>query len=277
MKEKESAKQTLEILEKGYYTVNSNEIDISAEIKHSIDQAVLYTSDVFKYKENDIDNEIANRNYDTEITVENCTAMQAAQLFTDNMRIGCLNFASANNPGGGFLSGARAQEESLARASSLYPSQMKYFEEMYAYNRSRRTYLYSDTMIYSPNVVFFKNDKEELLTQPYVMDILTSPAVNIGAMVNNNRPDELKQAKDVMLARADKILSVFTLNKIENLILGAWGCGVFRNNPEDVASYFAHYLTGNGKYAKCFRKVVFAVFDRSKTLQNINAFKKVFN
>jgi uncharacterized protein (TIGR02452 family) len=189
-------------------------------------------------------------------------------------KIACLNFASAKNPGGGFQSGAQAQEESLTRASSLYPTLTKYFSEMYEYNRSRKTLLYSDYMIYSPNVVFFKNDADELLKNPYIMDILTSPAVNIGAMKQNS--DEVFLAEKTMLSRIDKILSVFLMQKVENIILGAWGCGVFQNNPQDVARYFAHFLKGGGKYEKCFQTIVFAVFDKSINLQNITPFNDVF-
>jgi uncharacterized protein (TIGR02452 family) len=224
-----------------------------------------------------VETEIAASSFQTVIQIKNCTAMQAGEeLIKTGERTACLNFASAKNPGGGFLSGAQAQEESLARASSLYPALMKYFTEMYEYNRSRNTYLYSDYMIYSPDVVFFKNDEDKLLASPYLMDILTSPAVNISAM-KQNKPEELPRAKETMLRRIDKILSVFVSQKANNLILGAYGCGVFQNNPEDVAQYFAGYLTGNGKYAKCFNKIVFAVFDRSKTQENIRAFERIFN
>jgi uncharacterized protein (TIGR02452 family) len=181
---------------------------------------------------------------------------------TTNGKTGCLNFASAKNPGGGFLSGAQAQEESLARNSASYPTLTKFQQEMYDYNRLRTTYLYSDYMIYSPDVVFFKNDADELLSQPFLMDILTSPAVNVGAIMQN-KPEEMALVEPTMLSRIDKILSVFVLQKVEKLILGAWGCGVFRNKPE-------------GKYGKCFREIVFAVFDKSRNRENIRAFGDVF-
>ena len=106
------------------------------------------------------------------------------------------------------------------------------------------------------------------------MDILTSPAVNIGAMKQNS--EELLLAEETMLGRIDKILSVFVIQKAENLILGAWGCGVFHNNPKDVARYFAHFLKLGGKYEKSFQTVVFAVFDNSIDSQNITAFNKAF-
>jgi uncharacterized protein (TIGR02452 family) len=99
--------------------------------------------------------------------------------------------------------------------------------------------------------------------------------VNIGAIRQHNAA-ELDYAEQTMLTRMDKILALFAKRDVENLVLGAWGCGVFQNSPHDIARYFAGFLAGNGKYAGCFRKVVFAVFDRSKNQENINAFRKVF-
>ncbi|MDR3247131.1 MAG: TIGR02452 family protein [Prevotellaceae bacterium] len=272
----QEAQQTLQIIKSGVYTAGNERVNIAESIKYSVKATVLYTPESFVNINSEATGEISARNIQTTISVKNCTSMEAAtELLKTKERIGCLNFASAKNPGGGFLSGAQAQEESLARASSLYPTLTK-FQEMYDYNRSRQTYLYSDYMIYSQDVVFFRNDAGKLLPQPYKMDILTSPAVNIGAMKQNN-PKELSSAKDVMLKRIDKILSVFVLHKAANLVLGAYGCGVFQNDPKDVAQYFAEYLTKDGKYAHCFNNIVFAVFDRSRNQENIRAFEQVFN
>ena len=68
----------------------------------------------------------------------------------------------------------------------------------------------------------------------------------------------------------------FALHNVENLVLGAWGCGVFQNSPHDIARYFATFLTENGKYAGRFRKIAFAVYDRSSNQENFNAFREVF-
>ncbi|RYZ13627.1 MAG: TIGR02452 family protein, partial [Sphingobacteriales bacterium] len=60
-------------------------------------------------------------------------------------------------------------------------------------------------------------------------------------------------------------------------LLGAWGCGVFQNNPADIARYFAHFLLNDGKYSKAFKSVLFAVFDRSRDGSNINVFREYFS
>lgn len=273
-----NAQETLDIIEKGYYSVAGKEIELKDRIDKSVETTVLYTPDYFRNIASDVEKLLKERRYQTVIKVQNCTSMEAAlELVGTDGKVACLNFASAKNPGGGFLGGSQAQEESLTRASTLYPTLMKYLTEMYEYNRSQHTYLYSDYMVYSPDVVFFKDDNDILLEQPYEMDILTSPAVNIGAMMQHKRQDELELSEEVMMERIDKMLSVFLLRGVDRLILGAWGCGVFRNDPKDVARYFAHFLTKNGKYASAFKNIVFAVFDRSKTQENIRAFEIIEN
>ena len=267
----QNAEQTLRIIEEGSFSVDGRTIDISDVVQQSVDYSELYSPETLaEYTLRSFD-----KKFQTSIVVNNQTSMEAASdCAKETEKTGCLNFASAKNPGGGFLGGALAQEECLASASSLYPSLIKFQQEMYDYNRNRRTYLYSDYMIYSPNVCFFKNDNGELLEAPYRMDILTSPAVNVSAMYQNDM-SELPLVDETMMNRTDKLLSLFTSKGAEVLVLGAWGCGVFRNSPEKIAAHFAHFLTKGGKYDGVFKKVVFAVLDRSKNQENINAFKKV--
>ena len=269
----ENARQTLDIVERGVYVANGCEVNIADAVSRSVNDTILYTPTVLTGLVEQVEKQI-DINRKTVITVVNQTTMEALRKTTTDGHTGCLNFASARHPGGGFLSGAMAQEEALAAASSLYRSQVKCME-MYEYNRSRKTNLYSDYMIYSPGVVFFKDDDGRLLDKPYQADVLTSPAVNVGAIKQTN-PAELALVEQTMLMRIDKMLAVFVMHSAENLVLGAWGCGVFQNSPHDVARYFADFLTGNGKYAGCFRKIVFAVFDRNRDGENISAFGEVW-
>lgn len=145
----------------------------------------------------------------------------------------CLNFASAKNPGGGFLGGSQAPEASLARSSGLYAciSPMEGYD---AANRSCGTPLYTDHMTYSPGVPVFRDDAGRLLDEPYLVSFITAPAVNAGA-VSKNRPAEVPQILPVMRRRAEYTLKVALDNGEKHLVLGAWGCGVFRNDPAGVA------------------------------------------
>lgn len=170
-----------------------------------------------------------------------------------------LNFASAKNPGGGFLSGSQAQEESLARSSSLYPCLMARFE-MYAFNRGRSSCLYSDWMIRSPAVPVFRDDGGRLLDRPYHATFLTAPAVNAGA-VRRNEPHRAASIDAANCGRARKLLWVANRHGHRVLILGAWGCGVFGNDPAAIAAMFDDLL--RGEFAGCFERVIMAIFDRT--------------
>ena len=270
-----NARHTLDIVENGIYKVNGHEVNIAEAVSRSINDTVLYSPEVLNEIIREVEKKIAVNCGSTVITLANQTTLDALRKMSTEGSVGCLNFASAKNPGGGFLRGALAQEETLAAASSLYPSQVKYME-MYEYNRSHKTNLYSDYMIYSPDVVFIKDDDGCLLEKPYMADVLTCPAVNKSA-IKQKSPAELAYVEQTMIKRMDMMLAVFAMHNVENLVLGAWGCGVFQNSPHDIARYFAGFLTENGKYAGCFRKVLFAVFDRSERQENVNAFQKVFN
>lgn len=270
-----TAEETLKILEQGWYNSKNKEVYIKEDIDNSVTHAKLFKPDSFEKIGDSANSKLNTLNFKTTIEVQNCTVLEAlAQLINTSTKLGCLNFASAKNPGGGFLGGAQAQEESLARASALYPTQLKHFE-MYEYNRSQSSCLYSDYMIYSPDVLVFRDDNDMLLDNPYKISFVTSPAVNVGA-IKQNTISELGLVEQTMLQRMDKVLAIFVDNGIENLVLGAWGCGVFQNEPTDIARYFAHFLLNNGKYSKAFKNILFAVLDSSKEQKNIAAFGGVF-
>jgi uncharacterized protein (TIGR02452 family) len=269
------AKETLEIIDNGYYEINDTRINTKESILDSVKESRLYTPGQFDEVLGNVNEKVKTLSNATEIEVLNITVLKAASdMHERGLEIGCLNFASAKNPGGGFLGGAIAQEESLALSSALYATQMANFG-MYEHNRAQKTLLYSDYMIYSPRVPFFRNDDGELLEQPYTMNVITSPAVNVGA-IKVNRPYELESVRKTMLVRLDKVLALFVQHNVQHLLLGAWGCGVFQNRAEDVAGYFKHYLGVGGKYEKAFKTIVFAVLDRNEDGKNITAFKEAF-
>ncbi|HZM76699.1 MAG TPA: TIGR02452 family protein [Candidatus Limnocylindrales bacterium] len=165
-----------------------------------------------------------------------------------------LVFASARNPGGGFLGGAEAQEESIARSSALYACQLTQ-PAFYEAHRASRDLRYSHRAIYSPAVPVFRNDKGTLLESPYTTAMLTCAAPNLGAIRN---PDVRVTVPEVLRARASRVLEVAAFHGHRTLVLGAWGCGVFRNDAAVVAEAFAHAL----KTVPHFDFVVFAVRDR---------------
>ncbi|MDY6897282.1 MAG: TIGR02452 family protein, partial [Cyanobacteriota bacterium] len=210
--------------------------------------------------------------------INNETTLNAANRLVNQggfEKVLCLNFASAKNPGGGFLNGSQAQEESLARATGLYPC-IYQMTEMYEKNRHYGSCLYLDDMIYSPQVPVIRDDDDKLLDKPFFISILTVPAVNAGAVRKNGKKQEINKIESTMLQRTENLLSVAAIHNYKTLVLGAWGCGVFKNNPEDVARYFYYHLTENSKLTGLFEKIVFAVLDNTKDENIINAFKTRF-
>jgi uncharacterized protein (TIGR02452 family) len=269
-----SAEETLEIVEKGFYPTGEGLVNITEDVNNSIHHSILISPSDFVNISTQVSKRLTDLNHATNITLKSCTVLEATQQWSEQgLKAACLNFASAKNPGGGFLNGAQAQEESLARASCLYSTQIKN-KEMYEFNKSHSTYLYSDYMIYSPDVVFFKNDEDQLLDKAYKVSVLTSPAVNVGA-IKNNRVSELEKVEETMRSRIDKVLSVFVHYGYENIILGAWGCGVFQNDPEKIAGWFNEVLQPGTKYGAAFKQILFAVYDRSKEQKVMNPFKKI--
>jgi uncharacterized protein (TIGR02452 family) len=130
-------------------------------------------------------------------------------------------------------------------------------------------------MIYSPDVPVFRDADDRLLEQPYPVSFLTAPAVNAGA-VRANEPGNVARIAAVMRARIEKVLALAVVHGHEVLVLGAWGCGVFANDPDQVADWFAEHLTGDGVFRTAFQRVVFAVFDRTPGRSAIWPFERRF-
>lgn len=205
----------------------------------------------------------------------NETTLEATRrLWQEGERVLALNFASAKNPGGGFLSGSQAQEESLARASGIYIC-LTGWEQMYVANRQCGTCLYTDHMIYSPDVPVFRDSEDRLLESPYRISFVTAPAVNAGA-VRRNEPENVGLIESAMKSRIEMVLSVAMLARYDTLVLGAWGCGVFGNAPDNVARWFAGHLI-DGVFSSVFKRVVFAVLDHSADRSTIHPFFSAFS
>ena len=174
-----------------------------------------------------------------------------------------MNFASAKNPGGGFLGGSQAQEESLARSSSLYPSLLRQ-PDYYRINKQSPDTFYANNLIYSRDVVFFKDDDGVPLSAFVKADVITMPAVNKSALKQTDTATNNK-ISEVMIKRIRYVLAVSEQHKIHTLILGAWGCGVFRNDPEEVAGCFRKVLEESPKFD--IPEIIFAVIGNESTLR----------
>lgn len=191
----------------------------------------------------------------TTFEVSDETTLAAARRLAGNGRVLALNFASARRPGGGFLGGALAQEESLCRSSGLFSCIDGH--EMYRHHAEMSGGFYTNYALYSPDVPVFKDDEGNRLASFYACSFITAAAVNAGAISDEER----ERVPGEMSKRIEKILAIAAHHGHESLVLGAWGCGVFKNDPETIADGFRSALVT--RLAGVFRHVVFEIYDRS--------------
>ena len=199
-----------------------------------------------------------------------------------------LNFASATNPGGGVLRGSSAQEECLCRASNLYSYLITKKADLLFYqpNRAAKAPLHDDKIIYTPNVTVFKTDDKTFTLLPkdmwYQVDVITCAAPNLREQPSNqfNQGDGDVRATvtdeelyKIHYSRANAIVRAAIDNKTDYLVLGAFGCGAFKNNPKVVAKAYYDLLK---KYYIFFKGIEFAVYCNSYEDENFKAFKEQF-
>ena len=261
------ARETVQICRDGSYAAPSGRtVHFAAEIERARSGTVMYSL------ENPPPYPAQRRFGRTRIEVRNETTFAALQRLADGPgHVACLNFASAKHPGGGFLSGAQAQEEALARSSALYACLMR-APDYYERNRGNRSAIYLDLVIFSPLVPFFRDDSGALLETPILASVITAPAPNAGA-VADNEPGNMVLLEPALRRRAELVFQTAQGHGVEKLVLGAWGCGVFRNDPRMVARVFSELLS-LPPFDSAFAEVVFAVPSRDQA--TYNAFEEVF-
>ncbi|MFF4137416.1 TIGR02452 family protein [Streptomyces mirabilis] len=184
--------------------------------------------------------------------------------------VAVLDFASARNPGGGFLNGAQAQEEALCRASALYSCLLR-AREFYDHHRAHRDPFYTDRVIHSPAVPVFRDDRGGLLDEPYAVGFLTAAAPNAGVVLRT-APERAPELGPALAVRAERVLETAAAHGYRRLVLGAWG---FRNDPAQVAGAF-HDLLVEGRFEGAFDHVVFGVLDRTRDQATRGSFEQAF-
>ncbi len=271
-----TAAETVAIAQGGRYRAPSGkDVDMRDGVQLAIHQTRLISPGECRSLRSRASHLLSERSYATTFEVRNESTFGAGRRLVERFgpqSVAALNFASAKNPGGGFLNGSQAQEESLARASALYAcliTQVGYYDA----NRSTSSLLYTDHMIYSPEVPVFRDDEDELLEEPWAVSIITSPAPNAGA-IRKNEPDAVADIESTFRQRIEHVLAASVVHEQTALVLGAWGCGVFGNDPEMVARLFGEFLLNDGPYAKAFEHVAFAVLDRQG--DTLKAFEQAF-
>lgn len=265
------ATDTLKCLKQGFYTSsNGNQVAIQEAQTFAVQNTITYTPEMGDALILNRVPEILRTPMTIEVTGETTLNAVRRLIGEGHSKVLCLNFASARNAGGGFLGGSQAQEESIARATGLYPCLLQ-APDYYSVNRRMKSCFYTDYMIYSPNVPILKDEEGNYLEELVITSVITAPAINTG-VVKKREARKMPKVEIVMKRRIEKVLTIAQHHGHHTLVLGAWGCGVFQNNPDDIARYFREVL--DEKFKQQFLKIVFAIYAKNERF--IRPFRKEF-
>lgn len=224
-----------------------------------------------------------------EVTVTSERTLEAAKRLSEKhrgKRVAVLNFASATNPGGGVVKGSSAQEESLCRCSTLYPCLItrELYDKYYSMHINQGDVRYTDACIYTPDIISMKSDAAFPRSVPesewFSVDVITCAAPNLRAdpynYMNPGQGDAVKltlhELPDIHKKRGAHILDIAAANGADIIVLGAFGCGAFQNDPNVVASAYKEILPA---YKNAFDEIVFAVYCTPRDTVNYDTFKRI--
>lgn len=203
---------------------------------------------------------------ETCVGVTNETTLGAARRLVERgLRPLALNFANGVSPGGGFLRGALAQEEALCRSSALFATLEG--DPMYETHQREAPHEASAWAILSPEVPIFRLDDGTALPEPWRLSFLTC-AAPLATVVGQPR------SGDLLAARIRRTLAIARAFGYESLVLGAWGCGAFGNDPVRTARDYRAAL--EGEFVGAFSEVVFAIADWSPERRFLAPFRDEF-
>ena len=202
----------------------------------------------------------------TIVQVANETTLAAGRRLVDGgKRPLALNFANGIQPGGGFLHGARAQEEVLCRSSALFST--LYGDPMYPHHHARTRPDSTDWCILSPDVPVFRTDDGTDLDEPWLLSFISSASPAVGRVSQT-------EARVLLKSRINRVLAVARAYGFTELVLGAWGCGAFHNDPATTAEDFREAI--EGPFSGAFKEIVFAITDWSPERKFLGPFRTVF-
>ncbi|MCR5822908.1 MAG: TIGR02452 family protein [Lachnospiraceae bacterium] len=230
----------------------------------------------------------AAKTKNTRITVTGDRSYQAAmRLHKDNpgAKIAVMNFANAFHAGGGVAKGSSAQEESLCRTSTLYPLLYRRTlrDSFYKHHNDLHTPRATDSLIYTEGVIVCKTDEDLPKRMPkedwVKVDVITIAAPDLrdksnqhASLVNGGTYMSNAELFGYHVKRAIHMLTCAAAKGADILVLGAFGCGAFRNDPEVVARAYKAALQ---EFPKVFERIEFAVYCPPGGNTNYEVFKRV--
>lgn len=277
-----TSEERIEVFQDTLNWINSDpDLSIAvARAKHCTE--VYYEDDYPKYDTRD--------KKKTRITVSGYRSYEAAMNLRKeypNAKIAVMNFANAFHAGGGVAKGSSAQEECLCRTSTLYPLLYRKTlrDSYYKHHRDLNTSRASDALIYTEGVIICKTDEDlpkRMEKQDWVtVDVITIAAPDLreksnpfAALVGDGTYMTDAELFGYHVKRAIHMLTVAASKNADVLVLGAFGCGAFRNNPEVVARAYKVALQ---EFPKVFERIEFAVYCPPGGSANYDVFNGMFN
>ncbi len=260
-------RETMKAAEDGCYFVEEKEVKLPVSFEQ-IKEVKLYTPEqVVQLSEQDMPG-----NEPIRITLRNQDTLEAA--FELNQRrketekpVLILNFANPHRPGGGIRSRPGTQEEHLCvKTTVLCSLETEEAWPFYQTNQDCGTQAQTDTILFSPNTMVIRNPDLSLREDPFPVAVMTVSA----PIASRMEESELPNLENILKGRIYGMLCAAAADGYTRLVLGAWGCGNFGNDPELVARLFRDNLTGN------FEEVTMAVFDNSEDQYRYSCFAKYF-
>ncbi len=269
-------RETLDICQKGNYEKDKKKVQLHLTPSQMTDVQVLLPEEVRNLP-------FAEPGKDScAFSCENKDALSLAHEKYDDpsytsdsnkRRILLLNLASAVRPGGGVRDGMGGQEEDLCRDSTLLQSlESDAAKSYYEYNNALNTHLGSDALILTPEVEVFRDEKGELIDEPFTISVLTCSAPNVRFGFEGKSEEEYKK---MLFERIEGILKSAVYLGYQNIILGAFGCGAFKNDAALVSDDFYQALTGPA--GRGIKHADFAVLCTPGKEYNYNEFCRNFS
>lgn len=264
-------KEILKSCSRGYYVNDQNkDVQISDQIHNCLINTKSYPPDfIFELPP------LEKKEKGT-IEIRNETTIRGAlRMVVEEKKenVCALNFANANHPGGGVLFHAKAQEESICRSSALFYSLIQK-NDFYEYHHELDSNVASNYLIFTPDCPTWKVDNDTL-DNPFLVSFVTSAAVH------NYDVQTREEIRQIHHERIKAILYCSICNGVKNIILGAFGCGAFRNSPEDIAQSFKYWLVDQN-LKDYFESISFSIIERKDSrinsqLRNIDVFADAFD
>ena len=259
--------ETLAICSRGFYGVNGNRAECKLTKLQMPQAEVILPEDEIPSLDQ------FGRRFTTEYRCVYGDSFGAARILAAEGKecILVLNFANALHPGGGVRNGANAQEEDLCRKSSLlFSLESLQARRFYNYNWKQMTNLGTDAVIITPRVEILRDDENNLLEESVVVAVMTCAAPNIRDGLADKTQEEYEA---LIYDRILRMLVVAASRGYNNLVLGAWGCGVFGNDPKTMSDLFKKAARETDGL---FETMEFAIIRNDEKPENYNEFSRNF-